>query len=83
MDAVMKEVKMGMGRKEEWRLPGLLYGDDLVLFSAEEALKVMVVCWRKGLKVNADKSKVMVFGWRRDWSIRFMLMGCNWSKCQS
>ena len=41
MDGVMKEVKMGMGRREvsileegrEWRIPGLLYADDLVLCS--------------------------------------------------
>ena len=40
MDAAMKEVKMEMGRKgmrfmeegKEWRLPGFLYPDDLVLF---------------------------------------------------
>ena len=39
MDAVMKEVKMGMGRRgvrfhedgREGRLPGLFYADDLVL----------------------------------------------------
>ena len=39
MDAVMKELKMGMGRRgvrfleegREWKLPGLLYADDLVL----------------------------------------------------
>ena len=38
MDAVMKEVKMGMGRGmrfqeegREWRLPALLYANDLVL----------------------------------------------------
>ena len=39
MDGVMKEVKMGMGRRgvsfledeREWRFPGLLYADDLVL----------------------------------------------------
>ena len=39
MDGVMKEVKMGMGRKgvrfledgREWRLPGLLYTDDFLL----------------------------------------------------
>ena len=51
MDAVMKEVKMCMGRmgvrflKEgrEWKVPGLLYADDLVLCSeSEEDLKVMV-----------------------------------------
>ena len=39
MDAVIKEVKIGMGRRgvrflekeRNWRLPGLLYADDLVL----------------------------------------------------
>ena len=39
MDAEMKEVKIGIGRKEvrflederEWKLPGLLYADCLVL----------------------------------------------------
>ena len=49
----------------EWRLPGLLYADDLVLCGeSEEGLRVMVgrfagVCRRRGLKVNAGKSKVM------------------------
>ena len=61
MDAVLKEVKMGMGRREvrfmeegrEWRLLGLLYADDLVLCGkSEEGLRVMVewfveVCMRK------------------------------------
>ena len=43
-DAVMKEVKIGMGRKgvkfieqgREWRLPGLLYADDLILCGESE-----------------------------------------------
>ena len=73
MDGVMKEVKMGMGRRgvsfledgREFRLPGLLYADDLVLCGEAENLRVMVgrfaeVCRRRGLKVNACKSKVMV-----------------------
>ena len=30
MDAVMEELKMGMGRRGEGRLPDLLYTDDLV-----------------------------------------------------
>ena len=42
MGAVMTEVKMGMGRRgvrfqdegREWRLPGLLHADDLVLRGA-------------------------------------------------
>ena len=51
MDAVVKEVKMGMGRRGvrfleeggEWRLPGLLYSDDLVLCGElEEDLRAMV-----------------------------------------
>ena len=76
MDGVMKEVKMWMGMRgvsfledgREWRLPGLLYANDLVLCSeSEEDLRVMVgrfaeVCRRRGLKVNAGKSKVMVLG---------------------
>ena len=48
-------------------MPGLLYADDLVLCGElEEDMKVMVghyvqVC-RRGLKVNADMTKVMVLG---------------------
>ena len=59
---------MGMERREEWKLPGLLYVDDLVLCTElEEDLRVMVgcfveVCRRRVLKVNAGKSKVMVLG---------------------
>ena len=67
MDTVMKEVKMGMG-KRGGRLPGLLYADDLVLYGElEEDLRVVVrcfvgVCRGRGLKVNAGKRKVMVLG---------------------
>ena len=49
----------------EWRLPGLLYADFLFLCGeSEEDLRAIVgrfieVC-RRGLKVNASKSKVMV-----------------------
>ena len=55
MDAVMKELKMGMGRKgvrfleegREWRLPGLFYADDLVLRDElEEDLRFLEVCKR-------------------------------------
>ena len=74
IDKVMKEVKMGMGRRgvsfledgREWRLPCLFYADDLALCGeSEEDLKEMVgqfaeVCRRRGLKFNAGKSKVMV-----------------------
>ena len=74
MDGVMKEVKMGMGRRRvsfledgrEWRLPGLLYADDLFLCGeSEENLRVNVgrfaeVCRRRGLKFIAGKIKVMI-----------------------
>ena len=55
-----------MEDRREWRLPGLLYVDDLVLCGDSEGdLRVMVeqfgeVCGRRGLKVNAGKSKVIV-----------------------
>ena len=45
-----------------------MYADDLVLFSVmEEDLRAIVgrfieVCMRRGLKVNAGKSKVMSLG---------------------
>ena len=50
----------------------------------EEDLKVMVghfveVC-RKGLKVNPDKSKVMVLGGEEGWSMRLVWMRQDWSK---
>ena len=74
IDTLMKEVKMGMGRRgvsfleegREWILPGFLYANDLVLCGeSEEDLRVMVrrfadVCRRRGLKVNAGKSKMVV-----------------------
>ena len=50
----------------EWRFLGLLYADDLALCGEpEEDLRVMVerfaeVCRRRGLKVKAGKSKVIV-----------------------
>ena len=52
----------------EWRLPGLLYEDDLIFCGeSEEDLRAMVkrfveMCRRKGLKFNAGKSTVMVLG---------------------
>ena len=70
MDEVMKEVKMGMGRRgvrfledgRDGRLPGLLCADELVLCGeSEEKLEQFAeACRRRGLKVNASKSKVMV-----------------------
>ena len=52
----------------EWRLPSLLYADDLLLCGeSEEDPREMVgrfakVCRRRGLKVNAGKSKVIRWG---------------------
>ena len=74
MDGATKGVKIGMGRRgvsfledrREWRLPSLLYADDLILYGeSEEDLRMMVrryaKVYRRGLrKVIAGKSKVMV-----------------------
>ena len=61
-------IKSNRKRGREWRLPGLLYADDLVLCGdsgSEEDLRVMVgrfveMCNIRGLRVNASKSKVVV-----------------------
>ena len=61
--------KRGMSFLEdgrEWRLLGLLYADVLILcVESEEDLRTIVgsfveVCRKRGLKINAGKSKVMV-----------------------
>ena len=81
---------MGMGwmgvrfleewKERGWRLPELLYADDLVLSSElEKDLKVMmghfVEVWRKRcLKVNGDKSKVMALGLEH--VSEFKYLGC-------
>ena len=48
-------------------MPGLLYADDLVVLcgESEKDLRMMLrrfaeVCRRRGMKVNAGKSKVMI-----------------------
>ena len=51
-DGVMKEVKMGMGRRgvsfledgKEWRLSGLLYADDFVLCTESEECDGGISC---------------------------------------
>ena len=53
-------------------MPLLLYADDLVLCGeSEEYLKAMlkhfVELYRRGLKANADKSKVMALGGEEGW----------------
>ena len=73
----------------EWKLPCLLYADDLVLCGeSEESLSKLVegfgkICKRRGLKVNVDKSKVMVIGKERGCRVEFCWMVSNWSKFQS
>ena len=65
-------MEMGMGRRgvriledgREWRLPGLMYADDLALCGEENLIGLMErfaeVCRKSGLNVNSGKSKVMV-----------------------
>ena len=67
MDALMKEEKSEVsGGRREWRLPGLLYADDLVLCGeSKENQRAMVecfveVCRRRRLKINAGKSKMIL-----------------------
>ena len=74
MNAVMKELKMGMRKRgvrfqeegREGRLIGLLHAEDLVMCgeSEEDLMAIMErfieVCRRRGLKVNADISKLML-----------------------
>ena len=71
MDAVMKKVKMGRRREGillRMEIAWPLYADYLVLYGeSEEDLRAMVgrfvqVGRRRGLKVNAGKSKVMELG---------------------
>ena len=75
-------------------MPGLLYADDLVLCSdLEKDLKEMAgwsaEVYRRGLKVNASKSKVMVLngvkgfeyevhvdGIRLEHALKFKYLGC-------
>ena len=76
LDAVIKELKMEMGRsgvrfqeeERKWRLSGLLYAHELVLCGeSKEDLRAIVghfieVYRRRGLKDNAGKSRVMLLG---------------------
>ena len=89
IDGVMKEVKMGMGNsgvrfledRRKWRMPGFLYVDDLVLcVDSKENLRAKLglfseVCRRRGLKVNADKSKVMVLNGEEGLKCKIL---CRW-----
>ena len=95
MDAVMNELKMGMGRRgvrfqkdrREWRVPGLLYADDLVFCGeSEEDLKGVVgsffeVCRRRGLKVNVGKSKVILLGGEESLECEICINGIRLKPC--
>ena len=86
MDGVVREMKAKIGKrqgakllqgKEEWWLVASLFADDTVLLaeSKEELQKVVNefcrVCERRKLKVNAGKSKVMVFERKRSEVVDF------------
>ena len=65
----------------EWRLSGLLCGDDLVSWvKSEEDLRPMVrcfveVCRRRGLKVHSGKSKVMLLNGEEELECEVCLNG--------
>ena len=67
MDGAMK-LKMGIGgRGVRFREDGLLYANDLVLCGVAQ------MCRRRGLKVNAGKSKMM------EWRGGIIVLGsCRW-----
>ena len=87
MNEAMRDEDMDGKDRREWRLPSLLYTDDFVLCGkSDQDLEGMVENFLKiyrsrGLKVNVDKSEVMVLGGRREWSVRSMWMGYGWKKC--
>src|SRR5678816_196775 len=62
-----------MENGDEWKVPYLLYVNDLVLCGeSEESLRRLVerfdiVCKRSGLKVNVNKSKIMVVSEDSPW----------------
>ena len=95
MEAEMKEVKMGMGKRGvrfqeyggECRLLSLFYVDDVILCGQLKDLKAMVRCFvevcRRGLKVHAGKSKVMAFDGNEGVEYEVAWTGYNWSMSQN
>ena len=80
MDAVVKE---GMGRRGK---RGDCLASCMLMTWFCMASQAMVGCfvevvWKRGLKVNARKSKVMVLGGEE--RLEFVWMGCIWSMCQN
>ena len=85
MDGVIREMKAKVGKVgakmelegENWWMVTSLFADDTVLFAeSERELQKVVsefhnVCKRRKLKVNINKSKVMVFERRKTESIDF------------
>ena len=70
----------------ECRLPGLLYANDLgfLCSESEEDLRerFIEVCRRRGLKVNAVKSNLMMLG-GEEGLVRFLCIGYYWRMCQN
>ena len=89
MDGVVREIQgravdVGVTLRRDgrvWKLPVLLFADDTVLLSEDEwELQGLVrefgsVCKKRNLKVNANKSKVMVFERSEDTECRVSLEG--------
>ncbi len=85
MDGCMKEMKCKVGNKGEklrlnrdvWSVVTCLFADDTVLLAESEGdfqrvvSELYSVCKRRKLKVNAGKSKVMVFEGREEEVIDF------------
>ena len=78
---------MEMGRRRvrfqeegrEWKLPGLLFADDL-WDESEEDLRAMVgrfveICRRRGLKVNIGQSKVILLDGKVEFECEFCIDG--------
>ena len=69
-----------VGKGRDWRLPDLSYVSDLVFCGeSEKDLRAMVgrsveVC-RRGLKVNAGRSKVMLLGGEEGWECEVCVNG--------
>ena len=75
-------VKLSVGGEREWLLSQLLFADDTALVAeSAEQLQCLVsefgrVCDRRKLRVNVDKSKVMIVGENVDPSLlNIMLKG--------
>ena len=62
MDALMKEEKSEVsGGRREWRLPGLLYADDLVLCGeSKENQRAMVECFVEVCRKKRSESQCMM-----------------------